>query len=417
MIRLPYRIFAFCVALCVASSFVALASCSRPLEAKGTVSVWPGSASEALRAVAASTTGLDAEFLPVKGSWKDGDSLVSDLVYTEWAWDYFSAARTGMVLDLAPWSARLESRPLVGTSGLASFGLLTSPESNPKASYFLPAEAVPWGFFYSRDALARAGLEPPATWNELVESLPRLKAAGVVPFALGSTFGWPSLALVSMIDVRLNGGSAYRDLLEGRRKFDDESAVATCVLLARWRDAGYFGAQPASRSWLDAASDVTQGRAAYLVAGAGIKDRFGPAPTGFLQARNASVSAGQLASVWGFVVAASSSNPETALALADAYIVEGARKPDGSSYRRPLGNLGARVKEQEGGTVADTFQNLEDGLLASAGGYLPTLDKALSPQAAYDAGRIISAFFAAGSVMSGEELARALSSARGGKTQ
>lgn len=60
--------------------------------------------------------------------------------------------------------------------------------------YGLPLDTNTRVMFYSKDALAKAGLKkPPATFAELVADAPKFKKAGYFTFADGGTGGWSSL--------------------------------------------------------------------------------------------------------------------------------------------------------------------------------------------------------------------------------
>ena len=74
---------------------------------------------------------------------------------------------------------------------------------------------VPWdmgmvGFWYNKDLFAKAGIaNPPATWNELLDDVKALKAAGITPIALGEGDKWPGAFWWEYLAVQIGGQSAF----------------------------------------------------------------------------------------------------------------------------------------------------------------------------------------------------------------
>ncbi|WP_448809104.1 ABC transporter substrate-binding protein [Agromyces bauzanensis] len=59
--------------------------------------------------------------------------------------------------------------------------------------YGMPMSILPGGLYYSKDLFAQAGItETPATVDDLMQAVDKLKAAGVAPIALGAKDAWPA---------------------------------------------------------------------------------------------------------------------------------------------------------------------------------------------------------------------------------
>ena len=75
--------------------------------------------------------------------------------------------------------------------------------------YGVPFNAGMVGFWYNKDLFAQAGIDaPPATWDELLEDVQKLKDAGITPIAVGAGDKWPAHFWYSYLMVRLGGAEA-----------------------------------------------------------------------------------------------------------------------------------------------------------------------------------------------------------------
>ena len=71
-------------------------------------------------------------------------------------------------------------------------GALAADSINGKV-YGLPVDAQPEGIYYSKDLFAKAGItSTPTTIPELEADVAKLKAAGVIPIAVGAKDAWPA---------------------------------------------------------------------------------------------------------------------------------------------------------------------------------------------------------------------------------
>lgn len=74
---------------------------------------------------------------------------------------------------------------------------------------------VPWdigavGFWYNKSLFAKAGItSTPATWDDFVNVIKKLKAAGITPIALGEKDKWPGAFYYEYFAVRMGGKAAF----------------------------------------------------------------------------------------------------------------------------------------------------------------------------------------------------------------
>ena len=65
------------------------------------------------------------------------------------------------------------------------------------------------GFWYNKDLFAQAGItEPPATWEEFLADVQKLKDAGITPIALAGGDKWPAMFYWAYLALRAGGQEA-----------------------------------------------------------------------------------------------------------------------------------------------------------------------------------------------------------------
>jgi raffinose/stachyose/melibiose transport system substrate-binding protein len=90
---------------------------------------------------------------------------------------------------------------------------------------------VPWdmgmvGFWYNKDLFSQAGIEaPPGTWDELLDAVTKLKAAGITPIALGEGDKWPGHFWFGYLATRICGQNGFQAAASRSGSFADECFV------------------------------------------------------------------------------------------------------------------------------------------------------------------------------------------------
>lgn len=148
-----------------------------------------------------------------------------------------------------------------------------SPGALAVYSYEGKNYGVPWdmgmvGFWYNKTLFSQAGIEtPPTTWNELLEAVKKLKAAGITPIALGAGDKWPAAFWWEYLAVRIGGKEAFDRAYSGQGSFADEPFVEAgrklqeLAALQPFQD-GFLGA-----TWGDEATLMGNGKAAMDLMG------------------------------------------------------------------------------------------------------------------------------------------------------
>ncbi|MEE4543349.1 extracellular solute-binding protein [Streptomyces sp. V4-01] len=110
--------------------------------------------------------------------------------------------------------------------------------------YGVPMEGVqPVALFSNKDVLARAGIAaPPASWQDLLDDVDAMKAAGVTPIALAGSQAWTELMWMEYLLDRVGGPQVFANIQAGRPGAWDDPAVATALTMIRTLvDRGAFG--------------------------------------------------------------------------------------------------------------------------------------------------------------------------------
>jgi raffinose/stachyose/melibiose transport system substrate-binding protein len=83
------------------------------------------------------------------------------------------------------------------------------------AQYGIPWDMGMIGFWYNKELFQKAGISsPPATWDDFLAAIPKLKAAGVAPLAIAGKDKWPSMHLWTYLVLRNGGGDALAKMIE-----------------------------------------------------------------------------------------------------------------------------------------------------------------------------------------------------------
>ncbi len=131
----------------------------------------------------------------------------------------------------------------------------------------------PTWFWYSKAALAKAGAAEPKSIDEFFAALDKLKAAGLVPLALGGQ-GWQEHSTFYAMLLHAGGKDLYTKFYEKR----DAAAVASPAFRKMLADfkrlKGYTDPGSPNRNWNDATAMVVTGKAGFQIMGDWAKGEF-----------------------------------------------------------------------------------------------------------------------------------------------
>jgi raffinose/stachyose/melibiose transport system substrate-binding protein len=143
--------------------------------------------------------------------------------------------------------------------------------------YGVPYNLGMVGVWYNQALFQKAGInEPPATWDDYLAAVEKLKAAGITPIALGEKDKWPGMFWWANLALRIAGGDAMQQAGEDG-SFDSEPFVRAGEELKRLIDM-----QPFQDGFLGAPWDGAGGEAATMGNGRAAMDLMGQwAPSTF----------------------------------------------------------------------------------------------------------------------------------------
>jgi raffinose/stachyose/melibiose transport system substrate-binding protein len=80
--------------------------------------------------------------------------------------------------------------------------------------------------WYNKELFAKAGISnPPETWSEFLNAVKKLKAAGIIPIALGEGDKWPGHFWWVYLAIRLGGKEAFDKAYSRKGSFTDEPFI------------------------------------------------------------------------------------------------------------------------------------------------------------------------------------------------
>jgi xylobiose transport system substrate-binding protein len=125
-------------------------------------------------------------------------------------------------------------------------------------------------FFHNEKVLADAGVQPPKTWDELLDAVKALKATGVTPIALGGGDRWPTLMWFEYLFDRVAGPGLFQKALDGDKSaWESTDSKKALGMIRDLVDAGAFGSNFDSVKFTDQGSPtlLATGKAGFELMG------------------------------------------------------------------------------------------------------------------------------------------------------
>ena len=132
--------------------------------------------------------------------------------------------------------------------------------------YGIPGNLSGWVFYYNKALFAQAGIDaPPKTWDDLIAACEKLKAAGILPFALGNQDGLGTLQYLNIIFPGNFNEADSVALAKGEIKYNGEAFTRVNQHLLDLIKAGYFDPGFASMlQWTDAVESFAGAQSAMI---------------------------------------------------------------------------------------------------------------------------------------------------------
>ena len=109
-------------------------------------------------------------------------------------------------------------------------------------TYALPNNKIqPVVMYYNKTVFKDAGVEPPTTWDELMDLVPVFNDKGIAPFSLGGQSKWPNLMWLQYLSDRIGGPEAFQRVLDQEPDaWSDPAIVEALTKIQELVDAGGF---------------------------------------------------------------------------------------------------------------------------------------------------------------------------------
>ena len=115
--------------------------------------------------------------------------------------------------------------------------------------YFVPIYNYPWVVFYNKSTFTQKGYTVPATWDDLMTLVKKMKSDGLIPFGFADKDQWPALGLFDILNLRVNGFDYHIKLMHNQASYTDPQVTD---VFNHWSELmPYLQSGAAGRIWQD----------------------------------------------------------------------------------------------------------------------------------------------------------------------
>ncbi|MGP4088659.1 ABC transporter substrate-binding protein [Streptomyces sp. KR55] len=138
-------------------------------------------------------------------------------------------------------------------------------------NYGIPMRGMqPVILFYNKAVFTEHKLQPPTTWDQLLDNNAKLKKAGITPFALGGSDIWPELMWLEYLVDRIGGPEVFERIKNGDASgWGDPAVLKAAETVRDLIDDGAFGEGFSSVSYVNGGAPAVfaKGKAAMHLMG------------------------------------------------------------------------------------------------------------------------------------------------------
>lgn len=127
-------------------------------------------------------------------------------------------------------------------------GTLAGSTFNGKV-YSLPTITFLANLYCNTEMFEKAGAKIPTNWDELLDAVDKLKAAGYNPIIMGEKDRWPGMYWYDIISARTAGNAAIEEAFGDPTKFDSQPFIDAAARLQELVKAGAFNDNMMSMSY------------------------------------------------------------------------------------------------------------------------------------------------------------------------
>lgn len=123
-------------------------------------------------------------------------------------------------------------------------------------------------FWYDTNKLADAGVDPPETWDDLIEVAQTVRDSGAVPISIGGGDGWVLTDWFENVYLRTAGPEMYDQLVAHEIPWTDPSVITALERLSElWTQSDLIAPNSANMTFPESVTEVFSGDAAMVYEG------------------------------------------------------------------------------------------------------------------------------------------------------
>lgn len=132
-----------------------------------------------------------------------------------WGWGggtLRSYVKAGQVEDLTSWFG---DHPEVKKR---LFPTAFGPATIDGRIYAMPCETVqPIVLYYNKKVFEKVGVEPPQSWGDIMDLVPKFNAKNIAPFSLGGQSRWTNMMWLEFLFDRIGGPEVFQAVFDGEK--------------------------------------------------------------------------------------------------------------------------------------------------------------------------------------------------------
>jgi len=107
--------------------------------------------------------------------------------------------------------------------------------------YGIPVSADLWVIYVNKALFEKVGVPLPQSWEDIVASVPKFKAQGIIPMVTDGKDGWPLCEMFDNIQQRFSGSfQPVADAIERKARYTDDNFLQTARYIQNLVKAGVF---------------------------------------------------------------------------------------------------------------------------------------------------------------------------------
>ena len=71
--------------------------------------------------------------------------------------------------------------------------------------------------YYNKKVLDKVGVQPPQSWGDILDMVPKINAKGIAPFSLGGQSRWTNMMWLEFLFDRIGGPEVFQAVFDGEK--------------------------------------------------------------------------------------------------------------------------------------------------------------------------------------------------------